>query len=140
MALRTTARQSTLYKANAEISLKPQYWYLSATDRPGSSNAIQVVGESDVTSIEDIHVITERAGPVREGISDLQGRRLNSEPSEGGYIENGIIETSCSPTDSINLKRNRRKSKKKNMEIFALLQIFHTFAPRKAKWLLARSI
>lgn len=89
MALRTTARQSTLYKANAEISLKPQYWYLSATDRPGSSNAIQVVGESDVTGIEDIHVVTEKATSAREGIFDLQGRKLNSEPSEGVYIKNG---------------------------------------------------
>ena len=54
------------------------------------SIAIQVVGESDVTGIEDIHVITEKATSAREGIFDLQGRRLNSEPSEGAYIKNGI--------------------------------------------------
>ena len=55
-----------------------------------SSIAIQVVGESDVTGIEDIHVATEKATSAREGIFDLQGRRLNSEPSEGAYIKNGI--------------------------------------------------
>ena len=63
------------------------------SDRPVaslSSIAIQVVGESDVTGIEDIHVVTEKVTSAREGIFDLQGRRLNSEPSEGAYIKNGI--------------------------------------------------
>ena len=86
-----------LNKANNQTSLKAQRWYLSATDRPGYSGAsvaslrsiaIQVVGESDVTGIEDIHVVTEKATSAREGIFDLQGRRLNSEPSEGVYIKN----------------------------------------------------
>ena len=90
--------QGTLYKANWETSLKAQRWYLSAEDRAVSSNAsvaslrsiaIQVVGESDVTGIEDIHVVTEKATSAREGIFDLQGRKLNSEPSEGVYIKNG---------------------------------------------------
>ena len=88
-----------LNKANEKTSLKAQRWYLSATDRPGYSGAsvaslrsiaIQVVGESDVTGIDDIHVVTEKATSAREGIFDLQGRRLNSEPSEGVYIKNGI--------------------------------------------------
>ena len=91
--------EGTLHKANHETTLKAQRWYLSAEDRAVSSNAsiaslrsiaIQVVGESDVTGIEDIHVVTEKATSVREGIFDLQGRRLNSEPSEGAYIKNGI--------------------------------------------------
>ncbi len=89
--------QGRLYKANGETSLKAQRWYLSAEDRAVSnasvaslrSIAIQVVGESDVTGIEDIHVITEKATSAREGIFDLQGRKLNSEPSEGVYIKNG---------------------------------------------------
>ena len=91
--------QGKLNKANEKTSLKAQRWYLSATDRNGNSSAsiaslrsiaIEVVGESDVTGIEDIHVITEREAPVREGIYDLQGRKLNSEPAEGIYIKNGI--------------------------------------------------
>ena len=91
--------QGKLNKANEKTSLKAQRWYLSATDRNGNSSAsiaslrsiaIEVVGESDVTGIEDIHVITEREAPVREGIYDLQGRKLNSEPAEGVYIKNGI--------------------------------------------------
>lgn len=89
--------QGRLYKANGETSLKAQRWYLSAEDRAVSnasvaslrSIAIQVVGESDVTDIEDIHVVTEKATSAREGIFDLQGRKLNSEPSEGVYIKNG---------------------------------------------------
>ena len=89
--------QGRLYKANGETSLKAQRWYLSAEDRAVSnasvaslrSIAIQVVGESDVTGIEDIHVITEKATSAREGIFDLQGRKQNSEPSEGVYIKNG---------------------------------------------------
>ena len=90
--------QGKLNKANEKTSLKAQRWYLSATDRNGNSSAsiaslrsiaIQVVGESDVTGIEDIHVVTEKATSAREGIFDLQGRKLNSEPSEGVYIKNG---------------------------------------------------
>lgn len=90
--------QGKLNKANEKTSLKAQRWYLSATDRNGISSAsiaslrsiaIEVVGESDVTGIEDIHVITEREAPVREGIYDLQGRKLNSKPAEGVYIKNG---------------------------------------------------
>ena len=90
----------TLHKANTETTLKAQRWYLTATDRNGSSTSatmlrsisINVIGDSDgdVTGIDDIHVVTEKATSVREGIFDLQGRRLNSEPTNGIYIKNGV--------------------------------------------------
>ena len=56
------------------------------------SISINVIGDSDgdVTGIDDIHVVTEKATSVREGIFDLQGRRLNSEPTNGIYIKNGV--------------------------------------------------
>lgn len=91
----------TLHKANTETTLKAQRWYLTATDRNGSSTSlapmlqsisINVIGDSDgdVTGIEDIHVVTEKANSARDGIFDLQGRRLNSEPTNGIYIKNGV--------------------------------------------------
>ena len=92
--------EGTLHKANIETALKAQRWYLTATDRNGSSTSatmlrsisINVIGDSDgdVTGIDDIHVVTEKATSVREGIFDLQGRRLNSEPTNGIYIKNGV--------------------------------------------------
>ena len=91
--------QGTLYKANAETTLKPQRWFLSATDRTGGSISqtsmlrsisLNVVDDADVTGIEDIHVVTEKVAPLRQGIFDLQGRRLDSEPARGIYIKNGI--------------------------------------------------
>ena len=91
--------QGRLYKANEETTLKPQRWFLSATDRPGGSSSqasmlrsisISVVGDGDVTGIEDIHVVTEKVAPSRQGVFDLQGRRLNNEPARGIYIKNGI--------------------------------------------------
>ena len=91
--------QGRLYKANEETTLKPQRWFLSATDRPGGSSSqasmlrsisINVVGDDDVTGIGDIHVVTEKVAPSRQGVFDLQGRRLNNEPARGIYIKNGI--------------------------------------------------
>ena len=93
--------EGTLYKANIETTLKAQRWYLSAEDRSISSTSsatmprsisINVIGDSDgdVTGIEDIHVVTEKANSARKGIFDLQGRRLNSEPTNGIYIKNGV--------------------------------------------------
>ena len=93
--------EGTLYKANHETTLKAQRWYLSAEDRSISSTSsaamlrsisINVIGDSDgdVTGIEDIHVVTEKVTSVRDGIFDLQGRRLNSEPTKGMYIKNGV--------------------------------------------------
>ena len=93
--------EGTLYKTNTETTLKAQRWYLSATDRnisgtPSSamlrSISLRVIGDSDgdVTGIEDVHVVTEKVTSVRDGIFDLQGRRLNSEPTNGIYIKNGV--------------------------------------------------
>ena len=91
--------QGRLYKANEETTLKPQRWFLSATDRPGGSSSqasmlrsisINVVGDGDVTGIEDIHVVTEKVAPSRQGVFDLHGRRLNNVPARGIYIKNGI--------------------------------------------------
>ena len=90
-----------LYKAKEQTVLLPQRWYLSAEDRTGSSTSstamlrsisINVIGDSDgdVTGIEDVHVVTEKATSARDGIFDLQGRRLNSEPTNGIYIKNGV--------------------------------------------------
>ena len=73
---------------------------ITATDRNGSSTSatmlrsitLRVIGDSegDVTGIEDVHVVTEKVTSVRDGIFDLQGRRLNSEPTKGMYIKNGV--------------------------------------------------
>ena len=93
--------EGTLHKANHETTLKAQRWYLYAEDRSISSTSsaamlhsisINVIGdsESDVTGIEDVHVVTEKATSARDGIFDLQGRRLNSEPTNGIYIKNGV--------------------------------------------------
>ena len=93
--------EGTLYKANPETTLKAQRWYLSAEDRAGSSTSsaamlrsisINVIGDSDgdVTGIEDVHVVTEKASSARKGIFDLQGRQLNSEPARGLFIKNGV--------------------------------------------------
>lgn len=92
--------KGTLHKANTETTLKAQRWYLTATDRNGSSTSatmlrsitLRVIGDSDgdVTGIEDVHVVTEKATSARDGIFDLQGRRLNSEPTNGIYIKNGV--------------------------------------------------
>lgn len=92
--------EGTLHKANTETTLKAQRWYLTATGRNGSSTSatmlrsitLRVIGDSegDVTGIEDVHVVTEKATSARDGIFDLQGRRLNSEPTNGIYIKNGV--------------------------------------------------
>ena len=90
-----------LYKANEQTVLLPQRWYLSAEDRAGSSTSsaammrsisLNMIGDSDgdATGIEDVHVVTEKASSARKGIFDLQGRRLNSEPTNGIYIKNGV--------------------------------------------------
>ena len=89
-----------LYKTSENTVLLPQRWYLSATDRtstpvePASmlrSISINVIGDGEATGIEDIHVNTE-SGAVASGstgIYDLQGRKINSEPTKGMYIKNG---------------------------------------------------
>ena len=89
-----------LYKTSKSTVLLPQRWYLSATDRtstpvePASmlrSISINVIGDGEATGIEDIHVNTESGADASgsTGIYDLQGRKINSEPTKGMYIKNG---------------------------------------------------
>ena len=89
-----------LYNTSEETVLLPQRWYLSATDRtstpvePASmlrSISINVIGDGEATGIEDIHVNTESGADALSGtgIYDLQGRKINSEPTKGMYIKNG---------------------------------------------------
>ena len=89
-----------LYKTSKSTVLLPQRWYLSATDRtstpvePASmlrSISIKVIGDGEATGIEDIHVNTESGADASgsTGIYDLQGRKINSEPTKGMYIKNG---------------------------------------------------
>ena len=89
-----------LCKTSEITKLLPQRWYLSATDRtstpvePASmlrSISINVIGDGEATGIEDIHVNTESGADAsgNTGIYDLQGRKINSEPTKGMYIKNG---------------------------------------------------
>ena len=92
--------EGRLYKTSYETVLLPQRWYLSATDRTSSSVepvtmlrsiSINVIGDGEVTGIEDIQVNTELGAAALSGtgIYDLQGRKINSEPTKGMYIKNG---------------------------------------------------
>ncbi|MGN0230986.1 MAG: hypothetical protein ACI4A8_02110 [Muribaculaceae bacterium] len=84
-------------KADEGSVVEPQRWYLTATDRNGSTTAvaklnritINVIGEGSVSGIDGIRVDTENVAPMREGIYDLMGRRLSKEPERGFYIKNG---------------------------------------------------
>ena len=89
-----------LYKTSESTVLLPQRWYLSATDRTSTpvepatmlrSISINVIGDGEATGIEDIQVNTESGAAALSGtgIYDLQGRKINSEPSKGMYIKNG---------------------------------------------------
>ena len=89
-----------LYKTTESTVLLPQRWYLSATDRTSTpvepatmlrSISINVIGDGEATGIEDIHVNTESGADAsgNTGIYDLQGRKINSEPTKGMYIKNG---------------------------------------------------
>ena len=89
-----------LYKTSKSTVLLPQRWYLSATDRTSTpvepatmlrSISINVIGDGEATGIEDIHVNTESGADASgsTGIYDLQGRKINSEPTKGMYIKNG---------------------------------------------------
>ena len=83
-----------LYRAAATAQLRPQRWYLTATDRTGSTlsaapQCIKIkVADDDATAIDALHVVTDNA-PTSSGIYDLQGRRLTQEPQHGVYIKNG---------------------------------------------------
>lgn len=89
-----------LYNTSKDTKLLPQRWYLSATDRTSTpvepaamlrSISIKVIGDGEATGIEDIHVNTESGADASgsTGIYDLQGRKINSEPTKGMYIKNG---------------------------------------------------
>ena len=80
-----------------EGALKPQRWYLTVASRGDiideeSAGAaprqitVSVIGEGGVTGIEDIRIVTSAP---RQGIYDLQGRRLAEEPRSGVFIKNG---------------------------------------------------
>ena len=92
--------EGKIYKTSESTVLLPQRWYLSATDRTSSSVepvtmlrsiSINVIGDGKATGIEDIQVNTELGADAFGGIGiyDLQGRKLNSEPTKGMYIKNG---------------------------------------------------
>ena len=89
-----------LYKTSENTVLLPQRWYLSATDRTSTpvepatmlrSISIKVIGDGEATGIENIQVNTESGAAALSGtgIYDLQGRKINSEPTKGMYIKNG---------------------------------------------------
>lgn len=92
-------KQGALKKVSPTATLKAQRWYLAVSDRNASSTAsvampqsidITMIGEGTPTGIEDIHVVSNVDGnATRNGIYDLQGRKLNSEPTHGIYIKNG---------------------------------------------------
>ena len=89
-----------LVSIGPETNLKPQCWYLSTTDRSGSQLAptaqqsriaIHVIGGDETTGIDGIYVKTdtEDVSSSRQGIYDLQGRKLSVEPTSGIYIKDG---------------------------------------------------
>ncbi|MDY2623434.1 MAG: hypothetical protein SOV62_02940 [Alloprevotella sp.] len=92
-----TMTEGMLY--HPEGTLSAQRWYLHTEDREAiidaeSSEAprsieVRVIGEGEVTAIEDINFITTPATDKAEGLYDLQGRRLNAEPTHGVYVKNG---------------------------------------------------
>ena len=92
-----TMTEGVLY--HPEGTLSPQRWYLSTEDGEAIIDAessevprsieVRVIGEGEVTAIEDINFITTPATDKAEGLYDLQGRRLDAEPARGVYVKNG---------------------------------------------------
>ena len=89
-----------LWKTGSDTELNPQRWYLNASDRTGSELnpsvqlsriAIHVIGGGETTDIDGIYVKTdtEDVSSSRQGIYDLQGRKLSEEPTSGIYIKDG---------------------------------------------------
>ena len=88
-------------KLSQTARLSPMRWYLAIKDRNGSGHTtsqqaarvrsirLNVIGSGEATGIEDIQVITGSQASSRQGIYDLQGRRLDAEPAHGVYIKNG---------------------------------------------------
>ena len=92
--------EGELWKTGSDTELNSQRWYLNASDRTGSELnpsvqlsriAIHVIGGDDTTGIDGIYVKTdtEDASSSRQGIYDLQGRKLSEEPTSGIYIKDG---------------------------------------------------
>lgn len=92
--------EGELWKAGSDTKLNPQRWYLNASDRTGSDLnpsvqlsriAIHVIGGDETTDIDGIYVKTdtEDVSSSRQGIYDLQGRKLSVEPTSGIYIKDG---------------------------------------------------
>ena len=92
--------EGELWKTGSDTKLNPQRWYLNASNREGSllnpsvqlsRIAIHVIGGDDTTGIDDIYVKTdtEDVSSSRQGIYDLQGRKLSVEPTSGIYIKDG---------------------------------------------------
>lgn len=92
--------EGELWKAGSDTELNPQRWYLNASDRTGSELnpsvqlsriAIHVIGGDETTGIDGIYVKTdtEDVSSSRQGIYDLQGRKLSEEPTSGIYIKDG---------------------------------------------------
>lgn len=89
-----------LWKTGSDTELNPQRWYLNASNREGSllnpsvqlsRIAIHVIGGGETTDIDGIYVKTdtEDVSSSRQGIYDLQGRKLSEEPTSGIYIKDG---------------------------------------------------
>lgn len=92
--------EGALWKAGSGTKLNPQRWYLNASNREGSllnpsvqlsRIAIHVIGGDETTGIDGIYVKTdtEDVSSSRQGIYDLQGRKLSVEPTSGIYIKDG---------------------------------------------------
>lgn len=85
--------------AGEQTTLKPQRWYLSATNRNANSGeslnaqqksiTIREIVSGNVTNIGEIFVNTEKISSSTDGLYDLQGRKLNKVPTQGIYIMNG---------------------------------------------------
>lgn len=93
--------EGELWKTGSDTELNPQRWYLNASDRTGSELnpsvqlsriAIHVIGGDETTGIDGIYVKTDTedvSSSSRQGIYDLQGRKLSVEPTSGIYIKDG---------------------------------------------------
>ena len=93
-------KQGRIAPLKSETTLGAQRWYLTVSDRNGSSLPqntksriirIDMIGEGSTTGIKDVQVITsnEANNIAKAGIYDLQGRKLSKEPTQGIYIKNG---------------------------------------------------
>lgn len=94
-------KDGEMVQLTAEDVIGPQNWYLTVTNRPNlydvdtpltsaaKAFSIRVIGDGEATGIEDIHVVSDEGENGKQGIFDLQGRKLDAEPTHGIYIKNG---------------------------------------------------